>query len=341
MKTIANTMKLRSINKELIKEFLKNINTSTKNDIAKGTALSIATCGNVLKELITTGEVLEIELKASTGGRPARRFKYNGNYGHIALLYPRKEGTRYTIFWRITNLMGDIQEENLFEVKEMTLKEVDDAIESIFEKDYSIHALSLGLPGVVKDGALFMCDFDRISHMDMASHIKKKYNIEVIVENDMNATAFGYYQQNNFTLKDTLVYIYFPVDHPSGAGIIINNTVLRGFSNFAGELSFLPIGTSREAQKTIQYDQQVFARYISKMIQSINCIINPKTVILSGYRLSDPLIGMIENMLHKLPSAIHQPKIIFEEDIHESYLAGLLALALDQLKYEVTFITRP
>lgn len=341
MKTIANTMKLRSINKELIKEYLKTIDNSTKNDIAKSTGLSIATCGNVLKELIQSGEVLEIELQASTGGRPARRFKYNGDYGHIALLYPRKEGTRYTIFWRVTNLLGCVQEEVLFEVKEMTLKELDTTISLIFDKYHSIQALSLGLPGVVKDGSLFLCDFDRISHMDMSSHIKKKYDVEVIVENDMNATAYGYFNRNQYTDRDNLAYIYFPVDHPSGAGIIINNKVMRGFSNFAGELSFLPIGSSREEQKTIQYDQQAFATHISKMIQSINCVINPKTIILSGYRISDPLIGMIESDLRNLPSAMHQPQIIFEEDIHESYIDGLLAMALDQLKYEVALVTRP
>ncbi len=340
-KTAANTSNLREINKERIREYLKSTDTSTKNDIATITGLSVATCGNVLKELLETGEVTEVDHGASTGGRPARRFRYNGDFGQIALLYPRKEGIHYTIFWRVSNLLGELLEESINDVKEMTLNEIDSTIALIFSKYTNIKVLSLGLPGVVKDGCLFMCDFDRISHTNIAGHIQKKYAVQVIVENDMNATAFGYHQQHHHRADDNIVYIYFPVDHPPGAGIIIHNQILRGHSNFAGELSFLPIGTSRNDQRNIQYTKQEFADYISRMVQSINCVINPKKIILSGYRLSDPLIGMVEENLKTLSSAIHQPKLIFEEDIHESYLRGLLELGMNQLKCKVDLIARP
>jgi hypothetical protein len=339
MKTIANTTKLREINKERVRDYLKTIETATKNDIARETSLSVATCGNVLKELLGVGEVLEVAHQESTGGRPARCFKYNGNYGQIALVYPRKEGTYYTIFWRVTNLLGDLLSEDIIEVKEMTLSEIDSCIDALFDLYDNIKVLSLGLPGVVKDGCLFMCDFDRISHTDIASHIKTSHDVDVIVENDMNATAYGYYERHQHPEED-IAYIYFPVDNPPGAGIILNRQILRGNSNFAGELSFLPLTSNRDAQKRIQYNEDAFGNLISKMIQCINCVINPKTVILSGYRISDPLVGLIEESLKILPSAMHQPNIVFEEDIHESYVDGLLALSMNQLKCKVDLITR-
>lgn len=340
MKRTANTMNLRAINKETIRDYLKCVETSTKTDIAQATGLSIATCGNVLKELLISSEVLEIELQASTGGRPAKRFKYNANYGQIAIMYLRKEGGLHTIYWQVTDLLGKKLREHTLEVAEMTLKEIDGAVEVILRAYPQVKVLGLGIPGIVKDGCLFLCDFDRISHTNIAARIMTKYDIAVILENDMNASALGYYKRNAYQNEDHIAYIYFPVDDAPGAGLIINNTIIRGHSNFAGELSFLPLGITREDIKSIQFNQSAFADLISKMIQSINCVINPKTIILSGYRLSDPLIGTIEEHLKSLITAIHQPEIIFEEDIHDSYVCGLLALSMNQLKCSIELVER-
>lgn len=339
MKPIANTIKLRAINQERIKDYLKGIEHATKNDIAEATKLSVATCTNVLKQLLESGEVLELDHQASTGGRPARRFQYNPNFGQIAIMYLRKESDTYTIFWQISNLLGEALHEEVTPVKEMTLSEVDQVIDDMFMNYSDIKVLSLGLPGVVKDGCLFMCDFERIQHTDIASHIQKRYDVKVIVENDMNATAYGYYKSHN-TSDDSIAYIYFPLNHPCGSGIIINHKILRGHSNFAGELSFLPLNLSRSEQAGLQYVNSEFTDMILKMIQSINCIINPKTIVFSGEKITASLLSIIENKLRTLTTAIHQPQIAYEKDIHESYVKGLIALSMEQLKGEVDLIRR-
>jgi predicted transcriptional regulator len=99
MKNITiNSMKLKQINVELIKSALKSKKYSTKNSIARSTGLSVGICGNILKELLLTGEVLKLKTDHSTGGRPAGRFVYNDNYAHVAAIY----GLTYMAFESIS-----------------------------------------------------------------------------------------------------------------------------------------------------------------------------------------------------------------------------------------------
>lgn len=62
-----NSIRVKRINQELIKEALKAMKQGTKAAVASVTGLSIATCGNILNELVETGEVIETELEASSG----------------------------------------------------------------------------------------------------------------------------------------------------------------------------------------------------------------------------------------------------------------------------------
>ena len=221
----------------------------------------------------------------------------------------------------------------------MTLVEIDLAIDHLFHLYKDIKVLSLGLPGVVKDGCLFMCDFERIKHTDMASHIQKRYDVKVMVENDMNATAYGFYKTHH-TEDDTIAYVYFPLNHPCGSGLIINGKILRGHSNFAGELSFLPLGLSRDEQAGLQYISSEFTDLITKMIQVLNCIINPKCIVLSGQKITPPMLTTIENNLRALPTSIHQPQLTYEKDIHESYVKGLIAMGMEAMKGAVDLVSR-
>ena len=68
----------------------KKLSLVPKNSLSISTGLSIATCGNILKDLILSDEVIELDLAQSEGGRPARRFRYNENHELILIIYVRK-----------------------------------------------------------------------------------------------------------------------------------------------------------------------------------------------------------------------------------------------------------
>ena len=82
-----NTKMVRKINSDVIRKVLRKNEELTKAEISSLTGLSIATCGNLLKLMVESGEVIEGELEQSTGGRPARRYRYNVEKNLLLCLY--------------------------------------------------------------------------------------------------------------------------------------------------------------------------------------------------------------------------------------------------------------
>ena len=67
---IRTTMLLKQQNKELVVSAFREIGEGTRNEIAHLTGLSISTCGNIIHELVESGELSQGEMAPSQGGRP-------------------------------------------------------------------------------------------------------------------------------------------------------------------------------------------------------------------------------------------------------------------------------
>ena len=78
--------------------------------------------------------------------------------------------------------------------------------------------------------------------------MENRFSIPVVIENDMNAAVLGYHDSKGNKKDKSLVYLYSGQNGP-GAGIMINGDVVRGNTNFSGEVSFVP-----------QYDDQNFGQ---------------------------------------------------------------------------------
>lgn len=335
-----NTMQLKQLNIELIRKELQHKKSGTKASIAKGTQLSIATCGNLLKVLIARGEVIEVDLKPSNGGRPARHFVYNENYAFVACLYPRKEGAYTNITCIVANMLGDIVFETYMEHEDVSLNELDMAIQQLLHHYKDIKVLSIGVPGVVENGVVGICDFPKLSNQSIGSYFQNKYDLTTIMENDVNATALGYYRSNGFEDTQAIAYLYYPVAGNAGSGLMVNGKILSGQTRFAGEIAFMPLGIPFEDQGSLQKDLPKFIDFVSKTISCICCVINPTSVVLSGYCFNDQLIHAIEKKLVDYLPLPHLPEISFEEDIRDHYVAGLISAGLEQLSCHLAIVEK-
>jgi len=333
-------MKLKQINIDMVKDVLKDSEYCTKMSISKDTGLSVATCGNILSELLVTGEVIEVELEASTGGRPARRFVYNENYASVASVYFRKEGDVDSMVCVVSNLLGEPIFEESIEENNISIQTIESTIDTLIHKFPNLKVLALGIPGVVHQGNIGYSHFESLAYFPIEEKLMEKYNLLVIAENDMNATAVGFYNSYVKDKPENLAYLYYPKDGISGAGIIVNGRVVKGHTNFAGEISFLPLGLNYDQQRQVQKNPQAFAKYIGDVIATVNGIINPEKVVLCGYYFTGDLNPLIQNNLSESIPKDHLPDLIFETDIHKSYLNGLTHLALEQLRCDIEIIER-
>ncbi len=328
---LSNTQQLKEFNVDQLRRILRMRPQVTKNDLAKLSGLSVATCGNILREMTATKEVFEVAQAKSTGGRPAKTYLLNKDFHHIAALYARRENNNLTLAYRITNLTGDIIIEKSLAKDQVTLEVLKETIDEIITTHPTVHAFALGLPGVIRDGYVSSCDIVNLKGIELKDHLSAIYDLAFVIENDVNATVLGFYDHTQPGKSESTVYIYYPTSDALGSGIIINGHILYGMSNYAGEAGFLPYIDYNGTSELANYDPLAFAVQAAKTLMAYICIINPDNIVLSGYNLSPSIMDQIRSELSNLCAKEHQPSLYFEADIKDSYFHGLTKLAMDQL----------
>ncbi|WP_211750060.1 ROK family protein [Paenibacillus sp. Marseille-Q4541] len=335
-----NSIRVKKINQELIKQALKSMEYGTKSMIASATGLSVATCGNILNELHELGEVIETELEGSSGGRPARRYVYNVNFSYVACIYAKAEIDKQSLTYTVSNLAGEPIEHGYIELAEVDASAIDSLIGEMIERNNHIKAVGIGIPGVAHQGIITICDIKKLINVPLEAQIRTKYEVEVIIDNDMNLTAYGFYKKQDYDEDKTIAVVTFIEGSFPGAGIMVDGHIHKGNTRFAGEISFLPFGISREEQFKQLHQPDTFIPLASRAIVSLIAIINPETIALTGDMVSISDVDLIfEKCLEDIPS-IHMPELIVLEHPDDDYMNGLVAMTLESLAYSLQLVEK-
>jgi hypothetical protein len=336
----SNAARVKQINVELVKTALKAMDYGTKASMAAATGLSVATCGNILQELLLSGEVLELEPEEPNGGRPARRFRYDADYSLIVCLYVHKEGGVQSLAYAVANSIGTILEEREDALDHIDYDVIDGYLEEITGRYDNSKAIGIGIPGVVHQGVIGVCDVKELVQVPLASRLREKYGLDVTVENDMNLTVYGFYKRQNYDEDKTIAMVTFVKDEFPGAGIMVEGQILKGNSTFAGEVSFLPFGVTREEQLRLWNTEEGFLPLAVKTVASLAAVLNPETIAFTGELSRPELLDKIyEGCLAVIPEE-HMPKLLWRGNSHEDYMYGLVSLTLESTAYRLKLVEK-
>jgi len=325
------TSHVKRLNVALIKNTLKARQNGTKSSIAQLTGLSVATCGTILNELVATGEVIELEPDESSGGRPAKKYAYNADFGCVICLVVMTQGGIHSIRYQVVNLAGDAVMETTMRYESIDVDAVDSVVGRIIQENNQVQAIGIGIPGVVDRGIIGICDVPQLAGKPLGPHLEEKYGIPVTIQNDMNMTIYGLYHMQDFEEEQTFAVVTFPKGHFPGAGFIAGGRLLAGYTNFGGEVSFLPFGISREEQLRQLQTDEGFVRLAVRTITSIVAIINPIAIALTGELPRESLLEDIyQGCLRVIPEA-HMPKLFVKNDTQEEYMKGMVRETLESL----------
>lgn len=340
MSAIGTTMTVKKMNVELVKTTLKGLGTATKPEIARATGLSVVTCGTILNELSLRGEILELKRDPSSGGRPAIRYEYNANFAHILCLYTRTEGEFNFLSYQVCDLMGECLESMTIPCEQISFDLIDEKIGEILSRFPKIKAVGIGIQGVVHQGVIGVCDIPSLERVEIEKCLKEKYHIEVYAENDMNLITYGYYQKQAYQEDKNIAFIYFPKDNYLGAGIIVRGHIVKGNTNFAGELSFLPFGVPRAFQIEQFNQTETMIPLAVQSIAALTAIINPELILLAGQCIQAKDLVTIKSQLDTMIPGEHQATLIYREDIHDDYMSGLCFMTFERMSYHLKLIEK-
>lgn len=200
-----------------------------------------------------------------------------------------------------------------------------------------IKAAGIGVQGIVNQGVIGECDIKDLEGLSIESKLKDKFNIEIIAQNDMNLIIYGYYHRQE---DENMVYIYFPEDNYIGAGMVVRGQGVKGKTNFAGELSFLPFGISRDKQIEQFNHPQTMISLVAQSIASITAVINPALILLAGRCVREGDLLVIQREVEKTIPKKHTPRLIYRQDIHDDYMNGLKSLTLHQMSYQLKLVKK-
>jgi predicted NBD/HSP70 family sugar kinase len=250
------------------------------------------------------------------------------------------DGGVYRTTHVVTNLIGEIIEENSAEVEIINYEVIDNLIEKLIYNYESIKAIGIGIPGIIHRGIIGAVDIEELAGVPLATRLKAKYNLKVIVENDVNLIAYGFYKKQSYDEDKTIAVVNFPKDNGSGAGIIVEGHIIRGNTNFAGEVSYLPFDKSREEQiKQANSADDLFPLMV-KTIGSIIAIINPETIIITGGLIRLDMQRSISVECRKRIPHEHMPQIIIQENMQDDYINGLVSITLESLTCDIQLIEK-
>lgn len=235
---------LKDMNRQIVYNLIKSLGTTSKAELAKQTGISAPTIIKVINYLISKNLVLEIGEGESAIGRKPQLLTLNRNFMYNAAFLI--EGDHLTM--GIVNIVGEV----IFRKSLSVEPNLDILLDRITNEFVEPLLKEAGIPmkKLAGIGIALPCIYDPetrcvstspligvdtiLSIGDRLDRLAKKYNVEIQVENDVNAQVLGEYHMSESPQNTDLIFI--SVGTGLGAGIILDGRLRYGPHNMCGEI---------------------------------------------------------------------------------------------------------
>lgn len=159
----------------------------------------------------------------------------------------------------------------------ISIQDLYDVIDIAFLHCPRIHNIGVATPGIIDNGYVTSTSLKGWeSPENLEDSIKERYHCHVCVCNDVNSAAVGYFSSQNKV--NSLVFLFQPIHALSGAGIIIDNCLLHGMHNLAGEVQFLPLDLSAD-KRALSKTPDGCIEVVSRTLVSIISLLSPEELV--------------------------------------------------------------
>ncbi|MGW3498406.1 ROK family transcriptional regulator [Streptomyces sp. NPDC001020] len=363
---------LRRINSAVVLHALRAVDCATLTEITRVTGLSRPTVEGVVEGLIEVGLVVETaaeEGAARRQGRPARRFRFRAEAGHLLGL---DVGAH-----RVTALLADLDGRELGTLSKTVsetasaderLERLRGTVAELLRRSGvargSLRAVGVGSPGIVDaDGTVRLgMALPEWTGLRLGERLSRSFKCPVLVENDANAAAVAEHWKGAAADSDDIVFVLAGLS--PGAGSLIGGRLHRGYGGAAGEVGALHLLGHEAAPETLlsttdeplhPLDEQqvadVFAlaregnlraraavdRFIQRLVHDVAALVlalDPELVVIGGWAAG--LDGVLDPLRRELARYCLRPPRVALSQLGEAVVAtGALRLALDHVEEEL------
>ncbi|MET7765155.1 ROK family protein [Streptomyces sp. NPDC005393] len=341
-------------------------------DLTRVTGLSRPTVEGVIDGLTSSG--LAVEVPAEEGGvrrqgRPARRFRFRAEAGHllgieigahrVAALLSDLDGRPLG-----STVRGVSEKASADERLERVRTAVADLLRRAGVDRYSLRAVGVGSPGIVEaDGTVHLCTaLPGWTGLRLGERLRRSFRCPVLVENDANTAAVAEHWKGAAIGSHDVVFILAGLS--PGAGSLIGDRLHRGFGGAAGEIGALHLlgreatpeevlSTTGEPLSPLDEEQvaHVFTlarngdaqaraavdRFIRRLVHDTAALVlalDPEVVVVGGWAAG--LDGMLSPLRDELSRyCLRPPQVALSLLGEAAVTTGALRLALDHVEEEL------
>ncbi|SDH03436.1 ROK family transcriptional regulator [Nonomuraea jiangxiensis] len=353
--------RLRQLNAQAVIRALQGQPSLTLTEVARSTGLSRASTEDVVRELLQKGWVAEAGATAGGVGRPARRYRFRAEAGRVLGIDIGGHKIRAVL----ADLDGNVTDSAWVPVtpelgRAERLAAVDEAAAQCLEQagltGADVWASGVGTTGLVDGSGRVMLSeaLPEWTGVDLAAHVRRLAPAPVLVENDSKLAALAECWRGVARYAKDMVFLLAGLR--TGAGLVIDGKLHRGFANASGEIGALPVLGWIRAQEHLQAASgeagDVFAaaragdkaaaaavrRYVKDLALGASALVlalDPQMVVVGGgfSRSADVLIEPLRRELDRW--CIRTPEVRMSALGDEAVVLGSVRLALDDVESRV------
>ena len=319
--SFSNSSTLQIVNCSLVKESLESGEALTKQQIAQMVQLSLPAVSVAVEQMLKTGEI--IEKRAGFLGVLKNEKCYILNENHSFKL------TIQVDFEKAVFSVCNYGDKKVFRQSKVLPKSqpaIDFFILSIEElfKSYKITSCAMAFPCAVNRGFVYPAcgKFSELENINLQAVLQNRFNIPFVLQNAVNAAAFGFSKKNESFLfeKSPLIFAGFEENYPKIC-TIIEGKILNGFTSFAGNLSSV-----NKMRFSLSFSSTQKEEFFLELVEYLAAFFNPQIIY---FFKSDIIQNIPEDFktkcTKKLPE-IAQPKIELIDDFEYFCDFGLLTV---------------
>ena len=224
---INNKLRVKESNTNLVIASIKRTNTATCAEISKDTGLSVATCGNIIKRLLASGEILDGGYENNSSGRPAKQYIYNKNFRLVTAITVHAEHSVRFLQYAVADLYGEILEKDFKKCSEITPSAINSLVSELTSRHQNIRAIGFGVPAIVDNkGVVMNSDIPELNSANIYDLTRtSNTDIKIAADRSPSLSIYGYCKSHP-ELKGTIsAAILCPQEPPVGSGFVINDQI--------------------------------------------------------------------------------------------------------------------
>jgi predicted NBD/HSP70 family sugar kinase len=365
-----NLARLRQLNSLTAIRALRGAGPLTLSALAQRTGLSRPSMKEVAGELMELGWVEEVPPSPGTMGRPARRYRFRADSGHLVGV----DIGGHNIRAALADLDGEILAETRQPVLpdaplEERLAAIERAVSGCLALSRTtiadVWAIAVGTIGVidVEGRVIYSAAVPAWRDLDLAGRLREMFPCQILIENDSRLAAMA--ETRRGVARGARDVVFLHVGRRMGAGLIIGGKVHRGFGAAAGEISMLPEARWFDAPEHLNTCASVPAgtppedaagytlaaarngdpvaieaveRYVDDLAvgtAAMALILDPQMVVLGGgfSRSSDVLLGRLRERLERV--CMRMPEVRASTLGDECVVVGAIEYAVEHLDDEL------